>query len=83
MIIFGTRGVTSTLEKGDFLCPACCSHREYAHKRVRRFFTDELMRRPYDVGKQVRALEEKYRQTDRDALAERLRKTLPEVWTDR
>ncbi|MEX1033120.1 MAG: TerB family tellurite resistance protein [Cellvibrionaceae bacterium] len=39
MIIFGTRGVTTTPEKGDFHCPSCNSKRNYALKRVRRFFT--------------------------------------------
>jgi hypothetical protein len=39
MIIFGTRGVTSTSGKGNFLCPACGAERPYAAKRMRRFFT--------------------------------------------
>ena len=39
MIIFGTRGVTLTKDKGHFYCPECRSQREYALKRVRRFFT--------------------------------------------
>jgi tellurite resistance protein len=39
MIIFGTRGVTSRIDNGSFYCPECRSTREYAKKRVRRFFT--------------------------------------------
>ncbi len=39
MIIFGTRGVTTTPEKGNFNCPSCNSTRNYGLKRVRRFFT--------------------------------------------
>ena len=39
MIIFGARGVTSTIGNGSFYCPECRSTREYAKKRVRRFFT--------------------------------------------
>jgi tellurite resistance protein len=39
LIIFGTRGVTSTVESGDFYCPSCDKKQRYEHKRVRRFFT--------------------------------------------
>lgn len=39
MIIFGTRGITTTPEKGDFYCPSCNSKQPYGLKRVRRFFT--------------------------------------------
>jgi tellurite resistance protein len=39
MIIFGTRGITTTPEKGDFNCPSCNSTQNYGLKRVRRFFT--------------------------------------------
>ena len=39
MIIFGTRGVTTTPETGEFHCPSCNSQRTYGLKRVRRFFT--------------------------------------------
>ena len=39
MIIFGTRGVTLTKDKGHFYCPECRSQRQYALKRIRRFFT--------------------------------------------
>ena len=39
MIIFGTRGVTTTPEQGHFQCPTCASQQAYALKRVRRFFT--------------------------------------------
>jgi len=38
-IIWGTRGVTSTAESGQFHCPQCNGRRSYAHKNVRRFFT--------------------------------------------
>jgi len=39
MIIYGTRGIKSTAEKGNFNCPACNAHSPYKKKRVRRFFT--------------------------------------------
>src|SRR5688500_18687043 len=39
MIIFGTRGVTMTPERGQFHCPQCNVSRPYGLKRVRRFFT--------------------------------------------
>ena len=39
MVIFGTRGVTSSVASGDFYCPQCRSKLPYKHKRVRRFFT--------------------------------------------
>ena len=39
MIIFGTRGVTTTPDKGEFHCPTCNSIQPYGLKRVRRFFT--------------------------------------------
>lgn len=39
MIIFGTRGVTSTKETGPFNCPFCGDQRAYHRKSVRRFFT--------------------------------------------
>lgn len=39
MIIFGTRGVTTTPERGTFFCPRCNSNQRYNFKRVRRFFT--------------------------------------------
>jgi uncharacterized tellurite resistance protein B-like protein len=38
LLIWGTRGVTSTAARGDFHCPGC-GPAGYAHKRVRRFFT--------------------------------------------
>lgn len=38
-LIFGTRGVTGTSDRGRFFCPRCGSEQDYAHKRVRRFFT--------------------------------------------
>ena len=39
MIIFGTRGVTGTKQKGTFHCPQCGTESDFAKKRVRRFFT--------------------------------------------
>jgi uncharacterized tellurite resistance protein B-like protein len=39
LIIWGSRGVTSTLKSGQFHCPKCQGKRLYEHKRVRRFFT--------------------------------------------
>lgn len=39
LIIFGTRGLTSTAEHGQFYCPRCSSEQQYALKQVRRFFT--------------------------------------------
>jgi len=39
MIIFGTRGITTTPDKGTFNCPSCGCSRGYGLKRVRRFFT--------------------------------------------
>ncbi len=39
LIIFGTRGVTSSVGRGEFHCPGCDARRPYEHRRVRRFFT--------------------------------------------
>jgi len=39
MIIFGTRGITSTKETGPFNCPTCGDQRAYSRRSVRRFFT--------------------------------------------
>ncbi len=39
IIIYGTRGVTSNLEEGDFHCPHCQNESSYKLKQVRRFFT--------------------------------------------
>ncbi len=39
MIIFGTRGVKSTKEEGDFVCPQCASTQHYKYKKVTNFFT--------------------------------------------
>jgi tellurite resistance protein len=39
MIIWGTRGVTSTSGQGRFHCPSCEGERAYKAKRLRRFFT--------------------------------------------
>jgi len=39
MIIFGTRGVKSTIKEGQFLCPQCATNKRFKHKKVTRFFT--------------------------------------------
>lgn len=39
MIIWGSRGVTSTVRNGKFHCPNCAGERNYQLKKVRRFFT--------------------------------------------
>lgn len=39
MIIFGTKGVTTTSDRGAFFCPHCDHEQNYALKKVRRFFT--------------------------------------------
>lgn len=38
-IIFGTRGVRSTIKEGTFHCPQCACERRYKHKKVTQFFT--------------------------------------------
>lgn len=39
MIIWGTRGITSTVEESTFHCPQCRTQRDGRLKQVRRFFT--------------------------------------------
>ena len=39
MIIFGTRGVTSTKDTGTFYCPGCGDQQPYKLKNCRQFFT--------------------------------------------
>jgi len=39
LIIYGTRGITSTLERGRFYCPSCGPKCSYCHRQVRRYFT--------------------------------------------
>jgi len=39
MIIFGTRGVKSTLQEGEFMCPQCATTKPYKLKKVTKFFT--------------------------------------------
>lgn len=39
MIIFGTRGVKSTIKSGDFHCPQCDQTKPYRHRKVTKFFT--------------------------------------------
>ncbi|MBV9122914.1 MAG: zinc-ribbon domain-containing protein [Planctomycetes bacterium] len=38
-IIWGSRGISSTKEAGDFFCPSCDAEEEYLLKQVRRWFT--------------------------------------------
>lgn len=38
-IIFGTRGVTSTIKEGEFYCPQCACEKHYRHRKVTGFFT--------------------------------------------
>lgn len=39
MIIFGTRGITSTVERNHFNCPQCRTKRDGSLKNVKSFFT--------------------------------------------
>lgn len=39
IIIFGTRGVRSTIKEGKFYCPQCITEQQYKHKKVTQFFT--------------------------------------------
>ncbi|WP_194765775.1 TerB family tellurite resistance protein [Tamlana sp. I1] len=39
MIIFGTRGVKSTIKTGDFNCPQCNQIKPFRHRKVTKFFT--------------------------------------------
>lgn len=39
MIIWGSRGITSSTSTGEFHCPRCGPSRTYAHQEVRRWFT--------------------------------------------
>lgn len=39
MIIWGSRGRTSTVEEGQFFCPRCRSNQPYKLQRVQRWFT--------------------------------------------
>ena len=39
MIIFGTRGVKSTIKQGNFNCPQCESTQDFRHRKVTKFFT--------------------------------------------
>ena len=38
-IMWGSRGVTTTPDRGVFICPQCSEMRQYKYKRVRRFGT--------------------------------------------
>jgi len=39
MIIFGTRGVKSTIQSGEFICPQCNQSKPFRHRKVTKFFT--------------------------------------------
>ncbi len=39
MIIFGTRGIRSTIKEGQFNCPQCEQSMPYRHRKVTKFFT--------------------------------------------
>ena len=39
MILFGTRGIKSTIKSGSFYCPQCESNKPYRHQKVTTFFT--------------------------------------------
>ncbi len=39
MIIWGTRSMTGTCQKGRFVCPRCNGSSNFEEKRVRRWFT--------------------------------------------
>lgn len=39
MIIYGWRGLTSTIENGQFHCPQCSSQQSFRLRQVRNFFT--------------------------------------------
>lgn len=39
LIIFGTRGVRSTMDEGQFYCPQCDGQTRFKHKKVTQFFT--------------------------------------------
>lgn len=39
MIIFGTRGIKSTIKSGNFHCPQCENDKPYRHRKVTKFFT--------------------------------------------
>ena len=39
MIIFGTKGVETVADNGEFFCPACRARSRYSLVRVKRYFT--------------------------------------------
>lgn len=39
MIIWGSRGRTSTITSGEFFCPDCSGYKVYNHQKVKRWFT--------------------------------------------
>ena len=39
MIVFGTRGITTSPQRGNFYCPSCGPDSPFKWKRIRRFFT--------------------------------------------
>lgn len=39
MIIFGTRGIASTITSGRFHCPQCAEQQPYRKRKITKFFT--------------------------------------------
>jgi tellurite resistance protein len=39
MLIWGSKGRTSTVESGEFYCPDCSDYKPYKHQKVKRWFT--------------------------------------------
>jgi tellurite resistance protein len=39
MIIWGSKGRTSTQSSGEFYCPDCSDYKNYAHRKVKKWFT--------------------------------------------
>lgn len=39
MTLFGTKGIKSFIDQGQFICPQCADTRSYKHKKVTQFFT--------------------------------------------
>lgn len=39
IILWGSRGFTSTVGEGKFFCPQCGGDQRYEHKQVSRYFT--------------------------------------------
>jgi len=39
IIVWGTKGITKTLESGEFKCPICYVNGQYEYKEIRKYFT--------------------------------------------